>query len=148
MQVTDRCVSLATALLAGAAEKSEALLFAGDQGASVQETCRNPSDEARPSNEKGPALQGFSRVAGAGLEPATSSIFPPRASLAQERPGVTLADIEVRSNGAVLTLPVDPYRYDVGRRSILHSSWNERAGHRREGGRDARCARQPKGSND
>ena len=55
MQVTDRYVSLATALLAGAAEKSEALLFAGDPGPSVQETCRRPDPETVPSDEKGPA---------------------------------------------------------------------------------------------
>ena len=55
MQVTDRYVSLATALLAGAAEKSEALLFAGDPGPSVQETCRRPEPETVPSDEKGPA---------------------------------------------------------------------------------------------
>ena len=52
MQVTDRYVSLATALLTGAAEKSEALLFAGDPGPSVQETCRRPEPETVPSTRK------------------------------------------------------------------------------------------------
>ncbi len=54
---TDRYVRLAVGHLAGAAERSEALLFGG----AVQETCRKPEPEGDVSNEKGPAERGLSR---------------------------------------------------------------------------------------
>ena len=60
MQVTDRYVRLATTLLAGSAERSEARLFANGRDGSVQPACSQPETDTDPDNEKGPAEQGLS----------------------------------------------------------------------------------------